>query len=311
LLSSGAGLTALIGGSYATWWMNGNHLRTRFPGDTTESLDVVSFPLSFPGLPDALIGMKIAFLTDVHAGIWLSDLLLDSALNAISQFAPDLLLLGGDYVYLPERDFTHFTPPIRKKDFYGLSVRSSLYSIMEYLHSRLSSLVSSIPLGAVAVLGNHDKWHHPQSVAWSFRGARANLLINEMTSLVFRNTSFSVTGVDDYLTGVPRLPNTSNSKGLFSILVSHNPDFPAHLAKRGSLTYDLVLCGHTHGGQIRLPIVGAPIYNVEHREVAEGLHLLGSSYVYTSRGLGVVELPYRVCCTPEVTLITLQKEKAN
>jgi predicted MPP superfamily phosphohydrolase len=74
---------------------------------------------------------------------------------------------------------------------------------------------------------------------------------------------------------------------------------------RSTYSYDLAICGHTHGGQIQLPLLGALTYHLENPDLGEGLVWRGEQAVYVSRGIGVVEVPFRVLCRPEVSLLTL------
>ncbi len=93
----------------------------------------------------------------------------------------------------------------------------------------------------------------------------------------------------------------------FSILLTHNPDFSSFVLHDKNIKFNLSLSGHTHGGQIKLPIVGALGYNISDLRYKEGLVDYQETKLYTSRGLGYVELPIRINCPPEVTIITLRK----
>jgi predicted MPP superfamily phosphohydrolase len=96
-----------------------------------------------------------------------------------------------------------------------------------------------------------------------------------------------------------------NEKSI-KICLAHNPDYFVELQKKSPVKFDLSLAGHTHGGQIKLPIWGSLIYNVENRQFAEGLVETNQSSYYTSRGIGVVEIPHRINCPAEVCIFTLK-----
>jgi predicted MPP superfamily phosphohydrolase len=133
--------------------------------------------------------------------------------------------------------------------------------------------------------------------------------LNEEVSVTRENESLDILGVDDFLTGFPikppprRGPIATHTR----ILVSHNPDYVATLLKDDTHSFDIALCGHTHGGQVRIPGLTNTIIPVQDPRFLSGLTSLNGPYVYTSRGLGVVGLPFRFNCPPEITIIDLKK----
>jgi hypothetical protein len=163
------------------------------------------------------------------------------------------------------------------------------------------------PLGVYAVPGNHDyivgidTWHrqvreHPRIVD----------LTNAATVREVGGARLCVAGVDDYSMGVPRmdvLPPPEERD--FTLLLAHDPD-QAERARRVCDRVDLVVSGHTHGGQVRLPWKGA-IRNPAERDdlYEEGLRRRPWTQVYTSRGVGTVHLPVRFLCRPEVAVLEL------
>jgi predicted MPP superfamily phosphohydrolase len=141
------------------------------------------------------------------------------------------------------------------------------------------------------------------------RYQKLKLLINQEFSIKRGEQSLEVFGVDDYLTGIPTTPPTRSplKDGVSKrIILSHNPDYISALLKRPEHSFSLALCGHTHGGQVVLPIVGPIAAQVVDRRFISGLHNLDNRIVYTSRGLGVVGLPFRLDCPPEVSVFTLR-----
>ena len=135
-----------------------------------------------------------------------------------------------------------------------------------------------------------------------------DLLINQQRTITREDQTLQIFGVDDFLTGIPSPPprNTLREGLDTRIIISHNPDYiSAILASEPDYHFDLALCGHTHGGQIRLPGVGAVMSQIRDDRFVSGLVTIERKKVYTSRGLGVVGLPIRYNCPPEVTVFRL------
>lgn len=272
-------------------------------GDTTENLVLEQVEVPVRNLSPLFDGYKIGFLTDVHFGVCVSERLIKSALTLLADSQMDLLLLGGDYLWVPESGFANTVRVVRSPQFSSLSPLEASHAIFESLSSLIARFAPRD--GIWGVFGNHDRWTHPTACQESFNRHGIPLLKNDSITVERGDVSLEVVGVDDYWTGIPRI---TSRKGDVRILLSHNPDYPAELGSRGDFDFDLALSGHTHGGQIRIPgIDRAPLCNIYHRRYTEGLVPCGDGFVYTSRGIGVVEVPYRYFCPPEVTLITLKK----
>ena len=289
-----------LGGAGALLW---GMQRTSF--DSTEDLEIVEVEIPIEGLAHDLHGYRIGLLTDIHLGVAIRTDFVASAFAAVLGASVDLLLLGGDYLWIAESSLGKLLQPPRSPEF--LAPRSDLKRA-EAIFRTFASLLPRIPPrdGMFWVFGNHDRWVHPQMAATILGDTSARLLVNEQVEIERGESSILLVGADDYLTGVPRIPNLVRCRMGPTILLSHNPDHVGALSERGQLgLFDLALCGHTHGGQIQLPIVGAPLYNVRHDRFGEGLVMENRCSVYTSRGIGVVELPYRIGCRPEATIITL------
>ena len=134
------------------------------------------------------------------------------------------------------------------------------------------------------------------------------ILVNDVRQIRRGTSKITLVGVDDYWTGFPSVPleATKTSPQDVRVLISHNPDYASAILERTEIEFDIALCGHTHGGQIKLPLVGAPHYNVKDLRFKEGLYVHPRGLVYTTRGLGMVELPWRINCPPEVTVLELR-----
>jgi uncharacterized protein len=235
--------------------------------------------LSFPNLPSAFDGYKILHLTDMHLESFPG--IENRIAGVVKEVEHDLTVITGDYRLNP------FNPP------------EMVYEPMQVIINALQPVD-----GILATLGNHELHHDAEYVAQL--GAR--MLINETVSLHRGNESFHITGLDDphyyATTQMDEALFASPDKG-FKLALVHSPEYYEEAA---AANYDLYLCGHTHGGQIRLP-GGIPLvkhlYKGQH--LYKGLWQHGQMIGYTSAGCGVSGIPVRFFCQGEVTLITLRR----
>ncbi len=161
--------------------------------------------------------------------------------------------------------------------------------------------------GVYAVLGNHDYWVHAEGMTDALRKSGIDVLFDEKRKISVEGAYIWLVGTDDVWEGNPDYDKALNGVQPEDacIVLAHNPD--AVLALKGR-TADLVLAGHTHGGQVNLPIVG-PVYpNVRlgRRYAAGGPFVFGHTQLYVSRGLGFL-WPVRFRCTPEIPVFTLRR----
>jgi predicted MPP superfamily phosphohydrolase len=243
-------------------------------------LEVTRPRIHVRGLHPALEGLRIALLTDMHAGEGTPLSLIRRACRVAMAERPHLVALTGDFA--ADRA-GHFGPVLEALD------------------------TLEAPLGVYAVPGNHD---HIVGIDVWHRQVRAHPRIEDLTNrAVVREVGgarFCVAGVDDYSMGSPRmdvLPPPEERD--FTLLLAHDPD-QAERARRVCDQVDLVVSGHTHGGQVRLPWVGA-LRNPAKRDdlYEDGLRRRPWTQVYTSRGVGTVHLPVRFLCRPEVAVLEL------
>ena len=228
---------------------------------------------------------RVAFVSDLHVGPTTPLLLLEHTFDVIRQERPDVLLLGGDYVYL------------------------------EALPSRLAvlrGLVESVPCPVkLAVLGNHDLWTSDEAIVEALSDGGVRVLVNEVATLPAPWSDVAVVGLDDPWTG--RCDAVAAAAQLdgqpFRIVLCHSPDGLGFLS---GLRFDLFLAGHTHGGQIAAP--WGPIVLPHGRMCSRypsGLARFGSGIVYVSRGVGTVELPMRTFAPPDVMLLDLLRPESS
>ena len=236
--------------------------------------------ITLPRLPRQWDGLTIAHVTDIHLGR-LSDL--DDArqiVNMTNQLHPDLIVLTGDFVSNAD------------------SVSLALIEVLRDLRA---------PMGSYAVLGNHDHWANAPGVIAMFEGAGIKFLTNENHIFTRGGKALSFGGVDDLMIGHPDVMRTFRGvdKNIPRILLCHNPDYAEIMPAAANV--DLMLCGHTHGGQVRIPLIGPLMLPIKHRRYAEGLVDGPQCPVFISRGLGMVSIPVRFNCSPEIPLITLRR----
>lgn len=242
---------------------------------------VTHHTFSLPGLGAGWDGAKIVHISDVHVGPW-SDF--DDARRIVdmtNDLAPDVVALTGDYVSQAS------------------AISSALVEVFRDLHAKEK----------YAVLGNHDYWADAPRVAASLESAGIPLLTNKHVLLRRGGDVLCLAGVNDVWSVDPPPDAAAAFAGapddVPRIVLCHNPDYAEVLPR--DVRIDLMLSGHTHGGQVRLPFYGPLILPIQHRKYAEGLVQGPTCPVFISRGLGMVGVPIRFNCPPELPLITLRR----
>jgi len=236
--------------------------------------------VALPGLPAAWDGLRIAHLSDLHVGPICGLEYLRRVVAASNAAAPDLVVLTGDHV-------------------------SHWHAVTPDIVELLTALRA--PEGKFAVLGNHDYHSGWRRVAEVLEAAGIVLLNNAHRLLRRGAAALCIAGVDDHRHGRPdaRAALAGVDPAITRVVLCHNPDYVVQVP--AGLRADLFLCGHTHGGQIRLPFGPPIVTSTCHRRFAEGLVRNGHGWVYTSRGTGMAHLPFRLNCRPELPLITLRR----
>jgi predicted MPP superfamily phosphohydrolase len=161
--------------------------------------------------------------------------------------------------------------------------------------------------GVFTIIGNHDLWTDVRVVQQGLDDSRLPILRNRGVTLQAGRAKIHLAGVDDVWNGKPDLATTLDETpaDALTILLSHEPDYADTVARDGRVA--LQLSGHSHGGQVRLPGIGAPILPYLGKKYDQGLYRVGQMWVYTNRGIGVVGPPVRINCPPEITKITLTR----
>lgn len=241
----------------------------------------LDLPLTAAAAHPDLDGLRVAFLTDLHAGAYLHEPELDALFGAVMARQPDLICFGGDLINTRAREIELFDRPLR----------------------RLSA-----PLGVYAVAGNHDHRWTPDIGDWQdFLETRGvQVLANAGLRLQRGRGSLWLAGVDDLTDGQPDLRRALWGRGELepTVVLAHQPDHFREISGHG---VDLVLSGHTHGGQIK-PFGVAPIRHTRFGYLGGTYDCPfgGRSKLHVSRGVGVTILPLRMGARPEVTMVTLR-----
>ena len=255
-------------------------------------IEVSRIDIHLPSLPVAFDGLRIAQLSDIHMDEYTEPFFLRHAIAEINRLQPDLVLLTGDFVS---------NGPRWKKFAVGAAWQCA--NILRELTCRQ----------LYAILGNHD-------VIVSARGVSRALMANGITMLTNANIPIErgggriwLAGVDDPVEGHPDPekaipPSIRNVPNEPVVLMCHAPDYADYLlAHPAGQAVDLMVSGHTHGGQFCLPLVGPLVLPSLGQKYVQGWFRVGGMQLYVNRGLGTVGLPFRLNCPPEITLMTLRR----
>jgi predicted MPP superfamily phosphohydrolase len=276
--------------------------------DTTNDIETSTIEVKLPPQAAALSGFRIGFISDIHLSLESAFLRLTEALATLRESKVDMIALGGDYVWLPEREYTRdlFGVSDWLKTYFGskeLSREAFTRLLVELLGQQVRDSFPDTP--KIAVVGNHEQRIDQLACSEVLPGTGTQLLMNEYLVVNRGDARLVVSGTDDLWTGAPHLELPSLGANDFRVVLCHNPDFLSFLLKSQPKTFDLGLAGHTHAGQFKFPFIGALAANVRDTTFAEGLRFRNGQAVFTSRGLGVVGIPYRLNCPPEVSIINL------
>jgi len=253
---------------------------------TPHRVEFVRRPLPIEGLPPALAGRTLIQISDIHAGGLMRDRHLTETFDRITALAPDLVVWTGDHVGF------RFGDPL----------------------PRLAKVLAHAPrgrLGTFAVLGNHDYGHgHPGSTYHEHLAAAVSQALERVGVTVLRNRSaivegLAIVGLDEHRSGRFDLSRAlaGVTPDMPRLFLCHNPDAFDRAEWQGVRGW--ILAGHTHGGQVKLPLLPAPVLQIRNRRYSVGeAEAAPGRRVYVARGLGYI-LPIRFNVPPEVTVFTL------
>jgi uncharacterized protein len=250
-------------------------------------IDIVYNTITIPRLPDPFAGFKIVQISDFHFKEYTEATFLEAVVRRVNEAAPDLVLLTGDFVSsgpLPR----HFSV---RMGYHCAEILSRIHCPLRY-----------------AILGNHDHLVGAHGVTDALLTHGIPVLANSSVAVERDGRRLWLAGTQDALEGRPNLtatlPDGRNPDQEPLILLVHEPDFAAHVVGR---QIALMLSGHTHGGQVRLPFLPPLLLPKMGTRYVEGHFRLGDGMqLYVNRGIGAVNLPFRFRCPPEISVITLQ-----
>ena len=243
--------------------------------------------ITLPQLPETFRGLTIAQISDFHYAEYTEAFFIKRVVERVNQLKPDMVVLTGDFI---TSGFWSTQNTIR---FAGecAEILSHIQSPMRY-----------------AVLGNHDcsTPQYRRAVTAELQSHGIPVLENRFVPIERDGARFWLAGTGDALCNgfalEEALPAPAHRDGESLILLAHEPDV---LPLVSAHNVDLMLSGHTHGGQVRFPLLPAMFLPPLGQRYVEGLYRLGPTQLYVNRGVGTVNLPFRLNCPPEITLITL------
>ncbi|WP_207711377.1 metallophosphoesterase [Clostridioides difficile] len=220
--------------------------------------------------------VKVVQISDTQIGSFYSTKNLKKVANKINTLNPDIIVFTGDLI-----DYSNKNPSV-----------DEITTILSSMNARL---------GKFSVFGNHDYMYKlPRYYRQIMKNSNFNLLVNENKKIKLKDDKYiNILGVDEILNGNPNikyLESQIDNKS-FNLLLAHEPDLVDMLSKD---TMNLVLSGHSHGGQIRLPIKGALVTPPYGRKYTKGFYDINGNHLYVSSGLGSTKLPFRFFNIPEI-----------
>jgi predicted MPP superfamily phosphohydrolase len=228
--------------------------------------------LPVSGLPPALNGVRIALLTDIHHSALVGAEDVRAAVDLTLSLKPDIIVLGGDYVTFADRTF------------------------VEPVAELLAPLRA--PHGVFAILGNHDDDKHMPA---ALTRHKIEVLKDQRARVELRGDALELAGIQFWTRRTQQIEDVVKNARDTVLLLAHDP---RRLTEAAELKVGAVLSGHTHGGQVVLPGVGAVAK--ARFPILQGLGRRKSTSIFVSRGIGTVYVPIRINCPPEVAVVTLQ-----
>ncbi|MBW7474276.1 metallophosphoesterase [Paenibacillus oenotherae] len=246
-------------------------------------LDITRITIPILSSPELAVfrGTSIVHFSDMHIGHYCGMEEIAAVASRIEQLKPDIICFTGDLV------------------------DQHTAGIGDYVEL-MSGLTA--PLGKYAILGNHDYYHDAADVRNFWSSAGFELLDNRHAYVEKEGQRLYIAGLDDLIYGTPDMEGAMQgiAHDRTVILLAHEPDYADKAAKWPQIK--LQLSGHSHGGQIRLPLIGHLIAPPQGKKYVSGLYRLTGSdlHIYTNRGTGTTILPFRLFCRPEITVIELE-----
>jgi predicted MPP superfamily phosphohydrolase len=250
-------------------------------------LDITEQQIRHPLIPKSFDGIKIVQFSDTHLGFHYNLRQLGKLMDKINILKPDLIFFTGDLMDEPNK-YTEI---------------HKMLPLLQKLHA---------PLGKYCIYGNHDHGGYGTEIYRNImETADFTVLLNHSTPIKLKDkSSIYLVGIDDAMLGKPDIPLALKKvpHNQFTILLSHAPDL-AQEASQYPIHWQL--SGHSHGGQVKIPFIGALVIPPFAKIYQEGLYTVGENQLnlYVNRGIGTTRLPFRFMVKPELTVFTLKADK--
>lgn len=258
-------------------------------------IEVTKLKLKLPRLDPDFQGLKLVQISDFHIGQWIDKERLNHVFDLALEQKPDYFLLTGDYL--------EFHP-------YGAPNEWATYAKnLDLISSSFSRLSGFCP--TIAILGNHDHMIYAGWIEQALVDAGISVLRNAVKTIKRGNAELHIAGLDDVRQRMDRLDKLMHllpGNGA-AVLLAHEPDFADTAAATGR--FDLQISGHSHGGQIVIPLIGPPLLPELGRKYPSGLYNINDMLLYTNRGIGVTTINARFNCRPEITVFTFESERMD
>ncbi len=262
-----------------------------------DSIEVVRNDVPIQGLPRPFVGFRIAQISDIHSSFWVSEPYIRRCVEVINGLNGHMVALTGDFItggtLFLNGKMGRFNP-----EYLDRCIRA-----LRHLRSPL----------LLAVLGNHDMWSGKKEalrIAQALENIGILVLRNQGITIRREGAEIRVIGVDDYWSQSFNLQKALRDLPMDEtrILLCHNPDVNDEWSGATDRGVDLILSGHTHGGQINIPWIGAPFLPSRFgQKYRAGAVRDGKRWTYVNRGAGTLIFPFRLNCPPEITLHVLRR----
>lgn len=255
-----------------------------------EDIKLERVDVRLPQLPEQFNGLKIAQLSDLHFGPFTGDREIGRAVDVANSESPDIVALTGDYVTFPT--------------FGRWGIQSNARALHNAVLCAEALARLRAPMGVYAVLGNHDAHVGAAHVTAALEARNIHVLPNANHVLEQQNARLWLAGLEDAIFGSPNLDRALRGipRDEATVLLAHEPDLADNVAR---YPVHLQLSGHSHGGQVRLPLLGSPYLPPLARKYPYGYYRVRGMQLYTNRGIGTIILPVRFDAPPEVTIFRL------
>jgi hypothetical protein len=248
--------------------------------DESNTLSIEHITIPIPNLQPALEGFKIVQMSDIHLYPFTKLELVQRAVQVSNSLKPDITVLTGDYVWRNLSAINDLTPALAELD---------------------------AKYGVFATMGNHDYWLNVEVIKDSFKSVGLPVLENQGVTFNVGGAPLHLAGLDDGWSGNPDLEAAMQGvpEGAPVVLLMHEPDVADIYSQDPRIS--LQLSGHTHGGQIRIPGIGALVHPHLGKKYDFGLYNVNGMWLYTNRGIGCISEPIRLNCPPEISEFTLAR----